>query len=504
MKGFILALDQATTDSRAIVVDSDGKVVSVARREIDQSNPCPGWVEHDPEEIWESQWGVAQEALAKSGVSAREIVAIGITNQRETTLVWDRTTGRPICPAIGWQDRRAVPICDRLKASGCEDLVRSRTGLVVHSYFSAPKIRWILDNVDGAREKARRGELAFGSVDSWLVWKMTGGKAHITDITNASRTLLYNIDEQHWDPRLLALLDIPESLLPEVRSSSEVYAKVSNGSPLDGVPVAGIAGDQQAALFGQVCTRSGMAKTTYGTGCFVLMNTGNTPVMSDNNLLTTVAWKIGDSTEYALEGSVFSAGMILGWLHKGLGLVKAPHEIQELASRVPDSGGLVLVPAFGGLGAPYWDSHIRGTMIGITGASTAAHVARAALDAIAFQVVDVLHAMEADSAFVLNELRVDGPVSQNDLLMQIQADYLQNSVVRPKASETKALGAAALAAFAVGFWERGQEVSKGWEVDRKFVPQLASAVAAAARQEWVNALDCARGQESRGETMTVR
>jgi glycerol kinase len=499
MKEYILALDQGTTGSRAVLFDTRGDVVSIAQREIHQFNPRLGWVEHDPEEIWASQWTVALEAVEKAGASARNIAAVGITNQRETTLIWDRKTGEPVCPAIVWQDRRTAAICETLRGAGHEALVRSRTGLVIDSYFSAPKIHWILNHIEGARERARRGELAFGTVDSWLLWKMTGGKVHVTDVTNASRTLLYNIDEQRWDESLLGLLDIPEELLPEVRSSSELYGSVSNGSLLDGVAIAGIAGDQQAALFGQGCTRSGMAKTTYGTGCFVLMNTGETPVMSDNNLLTTIAWKIGDQTQYALEGSVFSAGAVVRWLREGLGLIRSAREIEGLAAEVPDSGGLVLVPAFAGLGAPYWDSQMRGTMVGITGATTAAHLARAALDAIAFQTVDVLHAMEADSAIVLKELRVDGPGSRNNLLMQIQADLLQNRVARPKVAETKALGAAGLAALAVDFWEGGQEIGSRWEVDRKFEPRVSAKAAAAARLDWARALDQARPRATEEE-----
>lgn len=490
MKTFILALDQGTTGSRALVLDARGTVVSVAQREINQSNPRPGWVEHDPEEIWTSQWTVALEAVKEAGLTGRDIAAIGITNQRETSLVWDRKSGQPVCPAIVWQDRRTEAICDTIRAGGHGPLIRSRTGLVIDSYFSAPKIRWILDHIEGAREKAERGELAFGTVDSWLLWKMTGGKVHVTDITNASRTLLYNIDEQRWDESLRELFGIPASLLPEVRSSSEIYADVSNGSVLDGVPIAGIAGDQQAALFGQDCTHSGMAKATYGTGCFVLMNTGETPVMSDNNLLTTVAWKIGDRTEYALEGSILSAGAIVRWLRQGLGLIGSAADVEELAGRAPDSGGLVLVPELAGLGAPYWNSQVRGTMVGIKGSTTAAHVARAALEAIAFQTVDVLHAMEADSAIVLKELRVDGPAAQNNLLMQIQSDFLQNRVARPKAMETKAMGAAGLAALAVGFWEGEKE--ERWDLDRAFLPSLSPEVAATARQAWSNALDQAR------------
>ena len=492
MKNFILALDQGTIGSRALIFDSDGQVVSVARRSIGQIRPKDDWLEHDPEEIWESQWSVALEALEKAGLRGSEIAAIGITNQRETTLIWDRLTGEAIAPAIVWQDRRTEPICEKLRCRSHNELVRSRTGLVIDSYFSAPKIRWILDHVDGARERAERGELAFGTVDSWLLWKLTGGKVHVTDITNASRTLLYNIDEQRWDESLRELFDIPESLLPEVRSSSEVYGEVANGSVLDGVPVAGMAGDQQAALFGQGCTRSGMAKGTYGTGCFVLMNTGETPVMSDNNLLTTIAWKIGDRTEYALEGSILSSGAIVRWLEEGLGLISSADEVEALAGQVPDTGGLVLVPALAGLGAPYWNSQIRGMMVGLDHRTKAAHVARAALEAIAFQTVDILHAMEADSAIVLKELRVDGPAAKNNLLLQIQCDLLQHRVSRPQTTETKALGAARLAALAVGFWEGGEEMGKSWNLDRAFDPELSAEAASNRRQEWAHALDFAR------------
>jgi glycerol kinase len=493
MKEFILALDQGTTGSRAFLFNSEGSVAAVAGRKLTQHYPRPGWVEHDPEEIWETQWAVALEVMKKAGVERKNIAAIGITNQRETTLLWDRKTGKAIGPAIVWQDRRTAAICEELKRNGRESLIRSRTGLVIDSYFSAPKVRWVLDNVKGARERAEKGELAFGTVDSWLVWKMTGGRTHITDVTNASRTMLFNLDEQCWDECLLDVLRIPRSILPEVRSCSELYGQVNNGSELDGVAIGGIAGDQQAALFGQVCTRSGMAESTYGTGCFVLMNTGDTPVMSDNNLVTTIGWKIKDRTEYALEGSIFTAGAVVRWLRDGLGFIRNASEIEELASRVPDSGGVILVPAFDGLGAPHWDSDARGTMIGITRGTTAAHIARAALDAIAFQVVDVLHAMEADSAIVLRELRVDGPGSQNNLLMQIQADYLQSRVCRPTSRESKALGAAALAALAVGFWENGEEVEKRWELERQFDPQSSAETAAAARQEWLVAVDRAGG-----------
>ena len=492
MKKHVLALDQGTTHSRAHLFNRNGEIVALAQRDLTQHYPRPGWVEHDPEEIWESQWAAALQVIEESGVSPGEVAGVGITNQRETTLIWDRRTGKAVCPAIAWQDRRTVPICERLRKEGHEPLIRSRTGLVLDSYFSATKIRWILDEVDGVRERARRGELAFGTVDSWLVWRMTGGRVHITDVTNASRTLLFNLDEQRWDESLLELFDIPPSLLPEVRSSSEVYAAVGNRSPLDGVPVSGIAGDQQAALFGQGCTQSGMAKTTYGTGCFVLMNTGDTPVMSDNNLLTTIAWKIGDRTEYALEGSIFIAGAIIRWLRDGLGLIKNTREIESLAGRVRDSGGVVLVPAFAGLGAPHWDSYTQGTIMGITRATTAAHFARAALEAIAFQTVDVLHAMEADSAIVLKELRVDGSAAQNNLLMQIQADLLQNRVARPRLSETAALGAAGLAGLAVGFWKDREEVERCWELDREFEPELPPNAAADLRREWLLALDRTR------------
>jgi glycerol kinase len=483
---YILALDQGTTSSRAIVFNAGGQICAVAQKEFPQLFPQPGWVEHNPNEIWSSQAGVAAEAIANAGVSARDIAAIGITNQRETTLVWDRTTGEPIGNAIVWQDRRTAPMCDRLKSQGLASMIRKKTGLVIDAYFSATKIQWMLKHVPGARQKARAGKLAFGTVDSWLVWNLTGGKKHVTDVSNASRTMLFNLKTGDWDDDLLELFEVPRSMLPEIRSSSEHYGDASFFT--DPIPIGGIAGDQQAALFGQVCTRPGMVKNTYGTGCFMLMHTGNQPIISKNQLLTTVAWRIGKQMEYALEGSIFIAGAVVQWLRDGLGIIRSSAEVEALAAQVPDSGGVYCVPAFSGLGAPHWDQYARGLLAGITRGTTRAHIARAALEGIALQVMDVLQAMEADSGIRLKELRVDGGASANNLLLQMQSDLLQVPVVRPKISETTALGAAYLAGLAVGYWKDLAQIARQWEADRRFKPAMKPAVRRKLCAGWTKAL----------------
>ena len=490
---YILSLDQGTTSSRAIVFDHAGSIVSVAQKEFEQIFPKPGWVEHDPRAIWSTQAGVAAEVLTKANVRAADVAAIGITNQRETTVVWDRRTGQPIYNAIVWQDRRTAGICDRLKARRLDRLIRRKTGLVLDAYFSGTKVQWILQNVPGARAKAKAGELAFGTVDSWLVWNLTGGKVHVTDASNASRTMLFDITKGDWDDELLKLFDVPRSMLPEVRSSSEVYG-VSTllGTP---IPIAGIAGDQQAALFGQACTKPGMAKNTYGTGCFMLMNTGTKRIASKNNLLTTVAWRIGGRTDYALEGSIFIAGAVVQWLRDGLEFFRSAAEIEALAAGVSDTGGVYLVPAFAGLGAPHWDQYARGTIVGLTRGSTKAHIARAALEGIVLQVMDVLKAMEADAGIKLKELRVDGGASGNDLLMQLQADLLNVPVVRPKVAETTALGAAYLAGLAVGYWKNQADIARQWQIDKRFTPAMKPAVRTRIAKGWVRALGRAREWE---------
>ncbi len=487
----ILALDQGTTSSRALVFDQTGGVVAVAQKEFRQLFPQPGWVEHDPDEIWSSQAAVAAEAIAKAGLTGAEIAAIGLTNQRETTLVWNRKTGEPIGNAIVWQDRRTAAMCDQLKRDGLQPLVQEKTGLVIDAYFSATKLRWLLQNVPGARAQAERGELAFGTVDSWLVWKLTGGRAHVTDVTNASRTMLFDIRAQQWDARLLELFEVPRAMLPEVRSSSEIYGETTMFGAA--IPVAGIAGDQQAALFGQACLQPGMAKNTYGTGSFMLMNTGEQPVRSASNLLTTIAWRLNGRTEYALEGSVFVTGALVQWLRDGLGVIKSASEIEELAASVPDSGGVYVVPAFVGLGAPHWDSSARGTILGLTRGTTAAHLARAALEAIALQVADVLDAMAHDSGVALRELRVDGGAAKNDLLMQIQSDLLNLPVVRPRNAETTAAGAAYLAGLAVGYWRDAAEIAAQWEVDRRFEPTESALHRNEMRAGWQRAVGRAKG-----------
>ncbi|HEY1952946.1 MAG TPA: glycerol kinase GlpK [Gemmatimonadaceae bacterium] len=493
MTKHILALDQGTTSSRAILFDHAGSIVAVAQKEFPQIFPKPGWVEHNARDIWSTQVGVAAEVLSKAHVGAADLAAIGITNQRETTVVWDRATGQPICNAIVWQDRRTAGICDRLKARKLDRLIRRKTGLVVDAYFSATKIQWILQNVKGARAKAKAGELAFGTIDSWLVWNLTGGRVHITDVSNASRTMLLDIGKCAWDDELLEIFGVPRSMLPEVRSSSEIYGTSTLlGAP---VPIAGIAGDQQAALFGQACTRPGMAKNTYGTGCFMLMNTGTKRIASKNNLLTTVAWRIGGRTEYALEGSIFIAGAVVQWLRDGLQFFRSAAEVEALAAGVADSGGVYLVPAFAGLGAPHWDQYARGTIVGLTRGSTRAHIARAALEGIVLQVMDVLKAMEADAGIKLKELRVDGGASANDLLMQLQADLLNVPVVRPKVAETTALGAAYLAGLAVGFWKNQADIARQWQVDKRFKPAMKAAARTRMAKGWERALSRARAWE---------
>ncbi|HEY9619526.1 MAG TPA: glycerol kinase GlpK [Crinalium sp.] len=488
MTNYILAFDQGTTSSRAIVFNRNGDILAIAQKEFQQIFPQPGWVEHDAEEIWASQIGVANEAFARIGIRASDIAAIGITNQRETTVVWDRTTGKPIHHAIVWQDRRTADDCNELKAAGHEATFQQKTGLVIDAYFSGTKLRWLLDQVPNAREKAERGELAFGTIDSWLIWKLTQGKLHITDVTNASRTLLFNIHTQEWDDELLTILNIPRSVLPTVRSSSEVYGYTDEGLLSHRIPIAGIAGDQQAATFGQACLQHGMAKNTYGTGCFMLLNTGEQPIPSKHKLLTTIAWRINERTDYALEGSVFIAGAVVQWLRDGLGIIRTSADVEPLACSVPDNGGVYFVPAFVGLGAPYWDSYARGTIVGLSRGSTSAHIARAALESIAYQTADVLDAMRQDSQLDLSELRVDGGASRNDLLMQFQADILGVPVIRPKITETTALGAAYLAGLAVGYWQSEAEIAQQWQVERRFEPTISTDQRDTLRDAWRRAI----------------
>jgi glycerol kinase len=489
---FILALDQGTTSSRAILFDREGRVRGVAQDEFGQIYPKPGWVEHDPAEIWSSQIAVAIEVMGQTGIGPRDLAAVGITNQRETAIVWDRSTGRPIYNAIVWQDRRTADDLEKLKAAGATDLIRDRTGLVLDPYFSASKIRWILDHVPGAQARAERGELAFGTVDSWLVYQLTKGAIHATDATNASRTLLYNIHTGEWDDELLRLFGVPSAMLPDVRDSSGVFGEATSDLGLGGVPIAGIAGDQQAALFGQRCMRKGMLKNTYGTGCFMLMNTEEVAARSARGLVTTIAWRRGGRVQYALEGSVFVAGAAVQWLRDGLGLIRTAAEIEPLAASVPDAGGAYLVPAFTGLGAPYWDPYARGILCGLTRGVTRAHLARAVLESIAHQSADLARAMAADSGLAPEELRVDGGASCNDLLMQIQADLLQAAVSRPKVTETTALGAAYLAGLAVGFWRDDDDLATGWALDRRFEPSIGADEADERRRGWTRAVERSR------------
>jgi glycerol kinase len=488
----LLALDQGTTSSRAIVFNEQGNVLAIRQREFKQYYPKPGWVEHDPEEIWSTQLGVAIEALAALKLKPADVAAIGITNQRETVVLWDRNTGVPVHNAIVWQDRRTSDTCDALRGGGHEQTIRDKTGLLIDPYFSGTKIAWLLDHVPGARESAEAGQLACGTIDSWLAWNLLGG-AHITDASNASRTLLMNIHTGDWDDELLALLRVPREILPEIRSSSEIYGEVTSNLPLAGTQLAGIAGDQQSALFGQACFQRGLAKNTYGTGCFMLMNTGTEAVASQHKLLTTVAWRLGDKTEYALEGSVFIGGATVGWLRDGLGIIKTSADVEPLANSVRDNGGVSFVPAFAGLGAPDWDPYARGTIIGITGGTTAGHIARAALEGIALQVADLLSGMQQDSDCQLAELRVDGGASTNNSLLQIQADLGQIPVVRPKVTETTALGAAYLAGRAVGVWPSREDITPHWEVDRRFEPQISAAEAAERHTIWRRAVERAKG-----------
>jgi glycerol kinase len=490
---YILALDQGTTSSRAIVFDKKGTIISTAQKEFKQIYPKAGWVEHDGNEIWSTQAGVAAEAITGANLNGSNIAAIGITNQRETTLIWDRKTGKPVYNAIVWQDRRTSDYCDELKKKkGLIEKVQQKTGLILDSYFSGTKIKWILDNVDGVRKRAENGELAFGTMDSWLIWNFTRGENHITDVTNASRTMIFNIHNLQWDKELLEILDIPESLLPDVKQSSEVYCETKTTIFASKVPIAGIAGDQQAALFGQRCIEAGMVKNTYGTGCFMMMNTGEKPIKSENNLLTTIAWQVDGKVEYALEGSIFIAGAVVQWLRDELGIIRKSADVEKLAASVDDNDGVYLVPAFAGLGAPHWDQHARGTMVGLTRGSNAGHIARAALEGIAYQVMDVLKAMEADSGIEIQELRVDGGATANNLLMQFQADILRAPVVRPKTLETTALGAAYLAGLAVGYWKDHDEINDQWQMDREFEAQMDQDDALKLVKDWDRALKAAK------------
>lgn len=489
MGKYILSLDQGTTSSRAIVFDKQGNIVSMAQKEFTQYFPKPGWVEHDPKEIWSTQAGVAAEAIAKKGLNVENIAAIGITNQRETVVVWDKKTGEPIYNAIVWQDKRTSNYCDELKSKGKTEMIRTKTGLVIDSYFSGTKVKWILDNVAGARQKAEVGDLILGTIDTWLVWNFTKGEQHITDVTNASRTLMFNIKTMEWDDELLELLTIPKSMLPNVKQSSEVYGYTKSTFYDAKIPIAGIAGDQQAALFGQMCTKPGMVKNTYGTGCFMLMNIGDKPIVSKNNLLTTVAWKINGKTTYALEGSVFIAGAVVQWLRDSLKIIRNSSDVEALASSVDSSDGVYFVPAFAGLGAPHWNQHAKGTMFGLTRGSTDAHIARAALESIAFQTMDILKAMEADAGISIKELRVDGGATINNMLMKFQSDVLNTETVRPKIVETTAMGAAFLAGLAVGYWESSKEIQDIWQTDKIFSPTKDRTETEANIKGWYRAID---------------
>lgn len=491
MSTYILSFDQGTTSSRAIIFDKTGNIKAVAQKEFTQIFPQPGWVEHDGNEIWSTQLGVAAEVIVKAGLTVRDIAAIGITNQRETTLVWDRKTQQPIYNAIVWQDRRTSSYCDELKKQGHAPPIQQKTGLVIDAYFSATKVKWILDNIPGARKRAEKGELCFGTVDTWLLFKLTSGKAYATDVSNASRTMLFNIHTLQWDEELLQLFNIPRSVLPEVKSSSEVYGHTQQILSAANIPVAGIAGDQQAALFGQMCTKPGMVKNTYGTGCFMLMNTGNAPVMSKNNLLTTIAWKIGGEVLYALEGSVFIGGAVVQWLRDGLGIIKNSKDVERLAATVSDNGGVYFVPAFTGLGAPYWNQFARGSMFGITRGTKDAHIARAAVESIALQTMDVLHAMNADASLPIQELRVDGGATANDMLMQYQSDILNCKVIRPRITETTALGAAYLAGLAVGYWKDINEIEQYWQAEKNFIPAMNDEMRIKISYQWKKAINAA-------------
>ena len=486
---YILALDQGTTSSRSLLFDHQGKIVSLAQKEFTQHYPNPGWVEHDPEEIWSTQFGTLAEALAKASISMKQVAGIGITNQRETTLVWERSSGKPVYNAIVWQDRRTAEYCDQLKSAGMAEEIRKRTGLVIDAYFSATKLKWILDNVDGARTRAQNGELAFGTIDSWLAWKLSGGELHVTDVSNASRTMLMNIQDLQWDPELLKLFDIPPGVLPTIKPSSKIYGVTGNVVPGSRIPIAGIAGDQQAALFGQMCTEPGMVKNTYGTGCFMLMNTGEKLIDSKNNLLTTIAWQIDDKVTYALEGSVFIAGAVVQWLRDELGMIRNSAAVETLSKKVKDTGGVYMVPAFAGLGAPHWNQYARGTIFGLTRGSSKAHIARAAIDSIAYQVYDVLKAMEADSGINIKELRVDGGATVNKHLMQFQSDILDCRVIRPRITETTASGAAYLAGLAVGYWKNIGEIQSQWQPDKTFKPKMENEKRAELLKGWQRAVN---------------
>lgn len=485
---YILALDQGTSSSRAIIFDHEGHICATSQKEFPQHFPKPGWVEHNPKDIWSSEASVVAEAITTLGINGLDIAGIGITNQRETTIVWDAETGEPVYNAIVWQDRRTSEFCDSLKAKGLTDFIREKTGLIVDAYFSATKIRWILENVPGAREKAEAGKLRFGTVDSWLIWNLTRGEVHVTDVSNASRTMLFNIHTLAWDEDLLKMLEIPASMMPEVRSSSEIYGYTKTTIFAHKVPIAGIAGDQQAALFGQMCTAPGSVKNTYGTGCFLLMNSGTKPIMSSHNLLTTVAWKIGDTVNYALEGSIFVGGSAVQWLRDGLGIIKSSSEIEELAMTVPDNGGVYFVPALTGLGAPYWDQYARGTICGLSRGTTAAHIARAALEGIAFETMDIVNAMEKDSGIKLSELKVDGGASRNNLMMQFQADILGTKVIRPQITETTALGACYLAGLAVGYWDSLEDIKRQWVAESVFTPLAPAEKVVELKEGWADAI----------------
>ena len=488
MKQYILALDQGTSSSRAIVFDEKGQSCAVAQKEFRQIFPQSGWVEHDPHEIWSSQASVIAEAITMMDINGLNIAGIGITNQRETTIVWDSETEEPVYNAIVWQDRRTSAYCDELKSRGLTEMIRQKTGLIIDAYFSATKIKWILEHVPGARERAEKGKLLFGTVDTWLIWRLSRGEVHVTDVSNASRTMLFNINTLEWDQELLDMFGIPRSMMPEVKSSSEVYGHTKTTIFAHKVPIAGIAGDQQAALFGQMCTEPGMVKNTYGTGCFLLMNSGEKPILSKNNLITTIAWKIGDKVNYALEGSIFVGGSVVQWLRDGLGIIHSSSEVEALAAQVPDTNGVYFVPALTGLGAPWWDQYARGTIVGISRGTTTAHIARAALEGIAFQTMDITNAMSRDAGIPLKELKVDGGASRNNLLMQFQADILGTRVIRPQVVETTALGAAYIAGLAVGYWSSIDEIRKQWQVDRAFEPALDDEKVQAAKNGWEDAV----------------
>ena len=493
---YILALDQGTSSSRAIVFDHEGRICATAQKEFPQHFPKPGWVEHDPKDIWSSEASVIAEAITSMGINGLNIAGIGITNQRETTIVWDAETGEPVYNAIVWQDRRTSEYCDSLKEQNLTGFIREKTGLIIDAYFSATKIRWILENVPGARARAEAGKLRFGTVDTWLLWNLTRGECHMTDVSNASRTMLFNIHTLNWDEDLMKLFGIPMSMLPEVHSSSEIYGYTKTTIFAHKVPVAGIAGDQQAALFGQMCTTPGSVKNTYGTGCFLLMNSGTKPITSSHNLLTTIAWKIGDTVNYALEGSIFVGGSVVQWLRDGLGIIKSSSEIESLAMTVPDNGGVYFVPALTGLGAPYWDQYAKGTICGLTRGTTAAHIARAALEGIAFETMDIVNAMEHDAGIKLAELKVDGGASRNNLMMQFQADILGTKVIRPKVTETTAMGACYLAGLATGYWDSLDDIKRQWNADKVFEPLAPAEKVLKLKEGWANAIGRTLNEDS--------